>query len=249
VSVSAVPPGREAPVVLVVAKAPAAGGSKTRLAAAIGADQAAALARAMLLDTLEGCRAEAEIVGVLCARREEVDLLVELAGPGAPIVVQDGRGLSDALRTGVRYALEVGDVALLVSSDIPGIPAGALRHTVGLLREGADVVLGPGYDGGYWLIAVREHHPRLFDNIPWSTARVLEATLARCRELSLNAHVLEPWRDIDTVADLRSLAEGVERLPGRRTAAAVARLNLAASDANPRPAPEHVPTIEEVRAR
>jgi len=249
VSVSTVPPGREAPVVLVVAKAPVAGGSKTRLGSAIGADQAAALARAMLLDTLDGCRAEAGIVGVLCANREEVDLLVELAGPGTPIVVQDGRGLSDALRTGVRYALEVGDVALLVSSDIPGIPEGALHRTVQLLRDGADVVLGPGYDGGYWLIAVREHHPRLFDDIPWSTEGVLDATLARCRELSLNPHVLDPWRDIDTAADLRSLAEEVERLPGRRTAAAVARLNLAKSDTNPRPAPEHAPTIEEVRAR
>ncbi len=244
-----VPLGREAPVVLVVAKAPVAGCSKTRLASAIGADEAATLARAMLLDTLDGCRAEAGIVGILCARREEVDMLSELAGAGAPVVLQDGEGLSDALWAGVLHALEVGDVAVLVSSDIPGIPAGALHRTVSLLGQGVDVVLGPGYDGGYWLIAVREHHPRLFDDIPWSTEGVLEATLARCRELSLDVHLLEPWRDIDTAADVRSLAERIETVPGRRTAAAVARMNLAMLDAPTGPTDEHVPTIEEVPTR
>lgn len=241
-----VPPGREAAVVLVVAKAPVAGRSKTRLAAAIGANEAAALAEAMLLDTLEGCRAEVGIVGVLCASGEEVDLLAELAGPSAPIVVQAGNGLSDALRTGVLHALEVGDAAVLVSSDIPGIPAGALHRTVGLLGEGADVVLGPGYDGGYWLVAVREDQPRLFDDIPWSTEEVLEATLARCRELSLETELLEPWRDIDTAADVLALAERVETVPGWRTAAAVARLSLAEPDTHAHPIAEHVPAIEEV---
>ena len=247
-SVTTVPPGREAPVVLVVAKAPVPGGSKTRLASVIGAGEAAALARAMLLDTLEGCRAEVGMVGILCAGLEEVGVLAELAGPGAPIVLQDGKGLSDALRTGVLHSLEVGDVAVLVSSDIPGIPAGALHRTVSLLGEGADVVLGPCYDGGYWLIALREHHPRLFDDIPWSTEGVLEATLAQCRELSLDARLLEPWCDIDTVADVRSVSEKIETLPGRRTAEAVARL-LAELDVNASPAPKHVSTIEEVPAR
>ena len=53
-------------------------------------------------------------------------------------------------------------------------------NAVSLLGEGVDVVLGPGYDGGYWLIGVRGQHPGLFENIPWSTPGVLEATLARC---------------------------------------------------------------------
>ena len=99
----------------------------------------------------------------------------------------------------MRHCLGRGGVALLVSSDIPGVPAGALHRAVALLGEGVDVVLGPGHDGGYWLIGVREQHPGLFDGIPWSTAAVLEATLARCRELSLDVRLLEPWRDIDTM--------------------------------------------------
>ena len=221
---SAVPPGREEAIVLVVAKAPVPGRVKTRLAAAIGPDRAAALGRAMLLDTLDGCRHEVPAVGVLCAKGDDVVMLAELAGPGAPVVVQEETGLGDALHSGVRHALARGGFALLVSSDIPGTPPGALRRAVESLAGGVDVVLGPCHDGGYWLIGVREQHPRLFDGIPWSTKAVLEATLARCRELSLEVRVLEPWRDVDTMDDVAALADGLETLPGRRTAQALGRL-------------------------
>ena len=188
--VTTVPPGREEPIVLVVAKAPVPGRAKTRLATTIGPTQAAALAQAMLLDTLDGCRREVRIVGVLCASSDEV----------------------------------------------------------GLLGEGADVVLGPGCDGGYWLIGAREQYPGLFDSIPWSTAGVLEATLARCRELSLDARLLEPWRDIDTMDDVAALGDRLETLPGRRTAAALAGLNPPGPGAHRSWTEEQVPTIEEVSA-
>lgn len=246
---SAVPPGREEPIVLVIAKAPVAGRVKTRLAAAIGPEQAAALACAMLLDTLEGCRREVPLVGVLCANGDDVEMLAELAGPGAPVVAQQGAGLGDALRTGVRHALTRGGIALLVSSDIAGIPTGSLLHAVESLREGTDVVLGPGLDGGYWLIGVREQHPGLFEGIPWSTGQVLDATLARCGELSLKTRLLEPWRDIDTTDDLSALADGLATLPGRRTAEALGRLAATDPAAPLGSTNEHIPTTEEVRAR
>ena len=248
-SVSAVSPGREEPIVLVVAKAPVAGRVKTRLAAALGPEGAAALGRAMLLDTLDGCRLEVPVVGVLCASDDDVELLAGLAGPGVPVVVQEGAGLSDALEAGMRHCLARGGIALLVSSDIPGVPAGALHRAVALLGEGVDVVLGPGHDGGYWLIGVREQHPGLFDGIPWSTAAVLEASLARCRDLSLEVRLLEPWRDVDTMSDVAALADALETLPGRRTAEALGRLAATGPAAPLSSIREHTPMTEEVRAR
>jgi rSAM/selenodomain-associated transferase 1 len=248
-SVSTVLPGREEPIVLVVAKAPVAGRVKTRLAAVIGPEDAAALGRAMLLDTLDGCRREVPVVGVLCANDDDVEMLARLAGPDAPVVVQQGAGLSDALQAGVRHCLARGGVALLVSADIPGVPAGALHRAAALLGEGVDVVLGPGHDGGYWLIGVREQHPGLFDGIPWSTAEVLEVTLARCGDLSLDVRLLEPWRDIDTMADMAALADVLEALPGRRTAESLGRLAATEPAAPLSSNREHNPATEEARTR
>ena len=246
---STVPPGREEPIALIVAKAPVAGRVKTRLAAVVGPECAAALGRDMLLDTLDGCRREVAVVGVLCANDDDVGLLARLAGPGAPVVVQEGAGLSDALQAGMRHCLGRGSVALLVSADIPGVPAGALLRAAALLGEGVDVVLGPGHDGGYWLIGVREQHPGLFDGIPWSTDRVLETSLTRCRELSLDVRLLEPWRDVDTMDDVAALADTLKTLPGRRTAESLGLLAATGPAASLGSIREHTPTTEEVRAR
>ena len=165
--------------VLVVAKAPAPGRSKTRLVPPLTAEQAARLQRALLLDTLATCRAEAPDTALLYANPDEAPALAALAGPEARLVLQAGRGLAEALEGGIaRFAAE-GPVAI-VSSDIPGIPPGSLTRAFAALGRDADVVLGPALDGGYWLIAMNAAHHAPFDDIPWSTPAVLAVTLHRC---------------------------------------------------------------------
>jgi rSAM/selenodomain-associated transferase 1 len=216
-------PGRGARA-LVVAKAPAAGRTKTRLVPALTPLEAVQLGRAMLLDTLDGCRAEVHDTGLLYARAEERAELADLAGPGAPLVLQLGEGLGDALPAGAAAALAERDAVALVSSDIPGVPAGALTRALGELARGADVVVGPSYDGGYWLVALSAPHFAPFEDIPWSTSHVLAATLDRCRAAGLTVSLLDPWRDVDRLEDLAALATELDRLPGRRTARLIQRL-------------------------
>jgi rSAM/selenodomain-associated transferase 1 len=210
--------------VLVVAKAPAPGRTKTRLCPPLSPDEAATLGRAMLLDTLETCRAECNDVGILYAYRHEAEALRDLAGPSARLVLQDGHGLTDALRSGSLTALADADAVALVSSDIPGVPAGSLRRAFAELGDGADVVLGPGLDGGYWLVALRAPHAAPFADIPWSTPDVLDVTRERCAAAGLAVALLPPWRDVDTAGDLAALLADRDGLPGRRSAATLDRL-------------------------
>jgi rSAM/selenodomain-associated transferase 1 len=202
--------------VLLVAKAPAAGRTMTRLVPPLSAGQAARLHEALLLDTLDACRFEAPGVGLLHADPGEAETLAMLAGPGTPLVLQEGRGLADALRGAVARFAGSGPVAL-VSSDVPGIPRGALGRACDRLSAGADVVLGPAHDGGYWLIAMAADHPAPFHEIPWSTPAVLGVTLARCAEAGLAVALLEPWRDVDTLVDLDFLLDELEVLDAPRT--------------------------------
>lgn len=98
-----------------------------------------------------------------------------------------------------------GDVPVIViGADCPGVTAAVLRDAHARLAE-ADVVLGPSVDGGYYLIGLNRPEPRLFADIPWSTANVLEITESRCRECDLTVERLSPLRDVDTVEDLRAL--------------------------------------------
>jgi hypothetical protein len=215
------PPGREA-AALVVAKAPRAGRTKTRLAPVLGARTADELGQAMLLDTLDACRAEVPRTGIVCRDEADVAPLRALAGD-AEIVVQEGGGLADALCSGLAHALARASGALLVAADLPGLPPGALGRALALLDAGADVVLGPSEDGGYWLVGMREPHAAPFERIPWSTPRVLAATLERCAAAGLRAELADRLRDLDTPADLAALAAG-PLVPGPRSAALLASL-------------------------
>jgi rSAM/selenodomain-associated transferase 1 len=204
------------PTVLLVAKAPAAGRSKTRLVPPLSAEQAARLHEALLLDTLDACCSEAPGVGLLHADLDEAETLATLAGPGTPLVLQEGRGLAAALHGAISRFAGSGTVAL-VSSDVPGIPRGALGRACERLSAGADVVLGPAHDGGYWLIAMAADHAAPFREIPWSTPAVLGVTVARCAEAGLAVELLEPWRDVDTLVDLDFLLEDAGTLEAPRT--------------------------------
>ena len=203
--------------VLVVAKSPAGGRSKTRLVPPLSNVQAAALSEALLLDTLAGCRAEADDVRILHGGNADESELARLA-PGIPLERQQGAGLADALRLGVASHAGAGARVAIVSSDIPGIPPGSLRATFAALDDGADVVLGPALDGGYWLIALRERHDEVFREIPWSTPAVLAVTRQRCADAGLRLVELERWRDVDTLVDLAFVAhrDGASSAPRTR---------------------------------
>jgi uncharacterized protein len=214
------------PRVLVIAKAPVPGRAKTRLVPPLTADEATRLQRALLRDTLDACRAEVDDVAILHADPAEAPVFEQLA-PGTPLVHQEGRGLEDALGRTFARNVAAGPLAI-VSSDVPGLPRGSLAHAFAALEAGADVVLGPAHDGGYWLIAMAEHHPEPFRGIPWSTPAVLGVTLARCGEAGLRVELLETWRDLDTVADLAFARRSADELDAPRTVAALTALDLPA---------------------
>ncbi len=218
-------------IVLVVAKAPTPGRSKTRLVPPLSAAQAAELHGCLLLDTVNACRREIADTRILFgseADRAPLEVLL----PGVPLVQQEGRGLADALRLGIARRVVEGPVAL-VSSDIPGVPPGSLTAAFAALADGADVVLGPAMDGGYWLIAMREADNRPFQDIPWSTPAVHAVTRARCEAAGLRVVEVQAWRDIDTLVDLSVIAHDpmLERAP--LSAALIARLAPSLPDPPP----------------
>lgn len=218
--------------VLVVAKAPSPGRSKTRLTPPVPAELAAELSTAMLLDTVEACRAEVDEVGLLCPDPGDVEQLRRALGPGIGIHVQRGRGLAEALREEMRSGTSDGPLAI-VSSDIPGPPAGQVARAFALLDANADLVLGPTSDGGYWLIAMRGFHATPFTDIPWSTPACAAVTLARASEAGLRAERVGEWLDLDTLVDLSRAVHAPPGPIGHRSATVLS--SIAASIGIPPP--------------
>ncbi|HEV7672249.1 MAG TPA: TIGR04282 family arsenosugar biosynthesis glycosyltransferase, partial [Thermoanaerobaculia bacterium] len=104
---------------------------------------------------------------------------------GFPGVRQEGADLGTRLFAALATAGGPESTVAALGSDHPTLPVARLEEAFDRVERGADVVLGPADDGGYYLIALKRSalSPRLFADIEWSTERVLAATLERAREL------------------------------------------------------------------
>ncbi len=100
-----------------------------------------------------------------------------------------------------------------VGSDLPHLPPTRYAEAFTALA-GADVVVGPSGDGGYYLLASRAPTPRLFEAVAWSTEAVFQRTVQRAAETGLTVTVLPACDDVDTVADLPPLLARLRARPG-----------------------------------
>ncbi len=123
-------------------------------------------------------------------------------------VRQEGDDLGERLFHALADAAREAGSVMALGSDHPTLPLEIVHGAFLSVEQDADVALGPAEDGGYYLIALRAGAVarRLFQDIDWSTDRVLTQTLERCRELGLNVELLPPASDVDTPDDLRRLA-------------------------------------------
>ncbi len=183
---------------------------KTRLIGDLTAAEAAELHAAFLADLLDRLR-EGDFELRLAWALDPDEEIPEGPVPG---LRQEGSDLGERLYRALSSGESAGDArtVMALGSDHPTLPLDLIHRAFETLETpeaGADVVLGPAEDGGYYLIALRagDVHPRLFEAIAWSTEQVLPATLERCRELGLAVGLLPEASDVDTPEDLRRLAE------------------------------------------
>jgi rSAM/selenodomain-associated transferase 1 len=133
------------------------------------------------------------------------------AWPAWPVRSQRGEDLGQ--RLGAAFA----DLGLdrrpvvLVGADHPDLPRAEVESALGLL-PGADLVLGPTLDGGYYLIGLARPTPEILTDMPWSSPRLLRATLDRASALGLSSVSTRPWYDVDRPADLEFLEQHVRLL-------------------------------------
>jgi rSAM/selenodomain-associated transferase 1 len=215
----------------VMTKAPQAGRVKTRLVPPLTPQEAAELNKCFLRDTAavisSACRRSVSDAG---NRYEPNALHSEAATAACAIAVYTPVGAESAYndilpadfsllpqrgdKFGERLYFAVEDLfkcgfasVCLIDSDSPTVPAENFAKAVELLSTTENlVVLGPSDDGGYYLIGVKRPHRQLFEQIDWSTERVLNQTIQRATEIGLEYKLLPSGYDVDDDASLRRLS-------------------------------------------
>ena len=192
-------------LLVIVAKQPVPGRVKTRLFPKFSPEAAADLYRCFLQDRIQEVISFNGVDRAIAYTPEDAkETFVSLTSDGFELFAQQGKHLGERLNNIFLEKLSQGyEVVSIVDSDSPDLPKTLINESFELLlSRQADIVLGPCYDGGYYLVGMRKPHPELFRNIPWSTENVLSVTLERARRLGLNVKLLSIWNDLDTFEDL-----------------------------------------------
>ena len=219
----------------VMTKAPQAGRVKTRLVPPLTPEEAAELNKCFLRDTVaaisrvcsrrpvgDASKMQFEHAGASHSGATTAACRIAVYTPvGAEsaytdilpaafsLLPQRGDGFGERLYLAVEDLFKCGFGSVcLIDSDSPTVPGENFAEAVELLSATEDrVVLGPSDDGGYYLVGVKKPHQHLFEQIDWSTERVLNQTIQRATEIGLEVKLLPTGYDVDDGASLRRLCD------------------------------------------
>ncbi|MGV9823638.1 TIGR04282 family arsenosugar biosynthesis glycosyltransferase [Nocardia xishanensis] len=202
---------RSETTLLVIAKAPIAGFAKTRLTPPLSPREAARVAAASLLDTLDavsrsevthrvvaftGALASAECRGELARALERFEVMPQR---GADF----GTRLANAHADAARFGAPV----LQIGMDTPQIGPEVLTAAADRLALGDSALLGPAEDGGWWALGLPSPQPaRVLAQVPMSTDRTGELTRDAMRHCGYRVLDLPRFGDVDTFDDAIRIA-------------------------------------------
>jgi glycosyltransferase A (GT-A) superfamily protein (DUF2064 family) len=106
--------------------------------------------------------------------------------------------------------------ALLIGSDVPQLQPAAIEDAcVALRTRRADLVIGPGEDGGFWLIGGRVPLPHSSWTAPRYSSAAAYADLLAALPAGLRVHEVARLRDLDEPDDFGAVAQALRALPAR----------------------------------
>ncbi len=192
-------------VLLVFAREPVPGETKTRLVPMLGEKGAADLHKKLLLNTLR-ISEESQFKNIeLWGTSSSTSLNEYTQKFNIQFYQQKGHDLGERMYHAMSSALKRHKFAVLIGSDIPMLGSEQLDYAYQKLEQGIDAVLGPTEDGGYYLIGLRRSDISLFKNIAWGSNDVANQTRIKIDAAGWQWEELDVLWDIDTPDDYRKL--------------------------------------------
>jgi rSAM/selenodomain-associated transferase 1 len=186
---------------LILARNPKLGRVKTRLAATIGSEKALEVYRQLLEYTVSVTKDLPFPKTVFYSDFIDNSDCWDRKLYGKQL--QAGHDLGERISNSFSYAFNQGNKeVIIIGTDCFELSSIALTEAFCRLKS-QDVVIGPAYDGGYYLLGMKAYSPKLFENISWSTGKVLEETISVCKDLHLSFALLPVLADLDDEEGLK----------------------------------------------
>jgi glycosyltransferase A (GT-A) superfamily protein (DUF2064 family) len=219
--------------ICILAKNPLSEKVKRGLESLIGSRQAALLARALLLDVIGAVlqvpkteifiahwppEAKNDFADILqLFKIEEENENLRRRADEILLIPQDGRTLHERLINLSRTLFESGlERTLFICSDNPLISPLVMKAALELLKKNK-VVLGPTFEGGFYLLGLDGHYPRIVDNIHWRPGTIYRQLRKVLDQSGMAWQEIEISYDINHPEELEQLYNDIDnlRLTGR----------------------------------
>ena len=203
----------EKATLLIFARTPVPGKTKTRLIPVLGKQGAADLHVKLVEFTIEqAMQSRFSDIELWCTEPENPFIAKLENNHQIRVNFQQGDDLGERMYQALNETLQKSGFAVLIGSDCPIISTGILNRSLDILQQGNDAVLGPSTDGGYYLIGMRKAAPGLFENIHWGGVDVADVTRNRMDTLGWKWVETDLLWDVDAPDDLHRLAASPCRL-------------------------------------
>ncbi|MFZ1322051.1 MAG: TIGR04282 family arsenosugar biosynthesis glycosyltransferase [Ignavibacteria bacterium] len=185
---------------IIFAKNPVPGKVKTRLAADLGDDKAFEIYLKLLY------RSYANTKNLSC------DKFLYLSDSKDDVLfdenfiqyLQKGNDLGEKMKNAFKEILSLDyEKIVIIGTDCADLDENILNEAFEKLNE-FDFVLGPANDGGYYLLGQKSSADELFEDIEWSTEKVLQQTIDKIDVRDKSYFLLKVLTDIDNISDLEN---------------------------------------------
>ncbi len=190
--------GKNNTSLIVFAKNPILGKTKTRIARKSGKAMALDIYDELLQATQELCKLSP--FPVLVYYSDFLDTRDGWFFAADKFVQVQHQDLGERISKAFDSVLSSNDHTIIIGSDCPFLSVQHIQHAADLLIEN-DAVIGPSEDGGFYLLGLNKMDGELFHDIIWSTDKVTTQLEENLERLNWSYNRLERLRDIDEYED------------------------------------------------
>lgn len=182
---------------------PTLGRTKTRLEPFLTKDLCVDLQRAFIEDIYQAIKDMGIDIIVNYSDHGDLKVLKNIMGEDVYYLKQEGESLGEKMYRAISLSLKKYKKVVLIGSDLPLLKEEDLKVAFNIL-ERKDIAISPTFDGGYYLIGMKEESEEIFD-IKYSTSSVFEETVEKIRSMSKTFEIGNIQLDIDDKDDFLKL--------------------------------------------
>ena len=200
---------------IIFVKYPEPGQVKTRIGKIIGIEKAADMYSSFVHHIVNNLIDSDSFQISVSYTPEDRDKFIKgwLNSNGINYFPQNGKSLGEKISNAFEHSFSNGfNNTIIIGSDCVELNQETIVMAFNYLNNNSDCVIGPTYDGGYYLIGLKSRNfPYIFENISWSSDLVFDETIKKINYLNLKCTVLEKLNDVDDIDDLNDNVIGLVR--------------------------------------